>query len=45
VTLDSPTKKNKLTPLKNQAYQFVIRTKAGTNGKQTKINQDVAIVE
>lgn len=45
VTLDSPTKKNRLTPLKSQNYQFVVRTKAGTNGKQTKINQDIAIVE
>ena len=40
---NSPTKR-KLRSIKLN-YQTAVRTKAGTNGKQTKINQDVAIVE
>lgn len=45
MTLDSPTKKLRLVPLRNVNYATAVRTKAGTNGKQTKINQDIAIVE
>ena len=45
-TLEVSTKKKKLQPLKT-AYKIhhVTKTKAGSNGKQTKINQDMAIVE
>jgi hypothetical protein len=41
--MSSPTKR-KLAPIKAINYPYVIKTKAGTNGKQTKINQDIAIV-
>ena len=35
-----------MAPLKKTiSYPHVIKTKAGTNGKQAKINQDVAIVD
>lgn len=43
--INSPTRK-RLAPLKvASAYPHVIKTKAGTTGRQTKINQDIAIVE
>ena len=42
--LNSPTRR-KLMPIKSVNYPYVVRTKAGTTGKQTKINQDVAIIE
>ena len=39
-------KKKKLDPISSIfKIQSITKTKAGTNGKQTKINQDVAIVE
>jgi hypothetical protein len=39
------TKKKKLIPI-TQTFrsQAVVKTKAGTNGNQTKINQDIAII-
>ena len=40
------SKKKKLTPIKKVfKMDTAVRTKAGTNGKQLKINQDIAIVE
>lgn len=45
-TLDATNKKKKLLPLSHPfKSQIVIKTKAGTNGNQTKINQDIAIVD
>lgn len=39
------SKKKKLTPIrKTFKMESVVKTKAGTNGKQQKINQDIAIV-
>lgn len=37
----------RLVPLKqsSKVYPTAVRTKAGLNGRQTKINQDIAIVE
>ena len=45
--MDATAKKKKLIPLLQipQKPTFIIKTKAGTNGLQTKINQDIAIVE
>jgi hypothetical protein len=40
----SPSKKHKLTPIKNKIYVHAVRTKAGMNGRQAKINQDLAII-
>lgn len=46
MTLEATAKKKRLMPLQNIfRRQFVSKTKAGTNGKQTKINQDIAIME
>ena len=40
------SKKKKLTPIKKLfKADIAVRTKAGTNGKQLKINQDITIVE
>jgi serine/threonine protein phosphatase PrpC len=46
-TLDVNTSKNqKLEPIqKINKIHYVVKTKAGTTGKQTKINQDIAIVD
>jgi serine/threonine protein phosphatase PrpC len=45
-TLEVTTKKKKLVPiLQPFRSQVVFKTKAGTNGNQTKINQDIAIIE
>ena len=42
----STKKKNKLQPIKAPyKMHHVTKTKAGSNGKQTKINQDIAIIE
>jgi hypothetical protein len=38
-------KKRKLQPLKSDKIRSAFKTKAGSNGNQTKINQDVAIIE
>lgn len=45
-TLDATAKKKKLIPL-NHSFksQTAVKTKPGTNGTQTKINQDIAIIE
>ena len=37
--------KNKATKSKNHELQVVHRTKAGTNGKNAKINQDIEIID
>lgn len=40
------TKKARLEPLtKSHKVHYVCRTKAGTTGKQAKVNQDIAITE
>jgi serine/threonine protein phosphatase PrpC len=40
------SKKTKLEPIpKQNKIHFVSKTKAGTTGKQTKINQDMPIIE
>ncbi len=38
-------KKKKLLPLKHQQIISYSKTKAGSTGKQTKINQDAIIIE
>ena len=44
-TLELSTKKKLIPIQKSFKLHGAIRTKAGTNGKQIKINQDIAIVE
>ena len=45
-TLEPSSKKKKLIPIQSSfRIQEIIKTRAGTNGKQNKINQDIAIVE
>jgi serine/threonine protein phosphatase PrpC len=39
------TKRRKLQPIKHDIIQSFSKTKAGSNGKQTKINQDMIIIE
>ena len=44
-TLDATKKKQKLLPLRTAFRRHAVsKTKAGSNGKQTKINQDIAII-
>jgi serine/threonine protein phosphatase PrpC len=38
-------KKKKLQPLKQERIKFSFKTKAGSNGNQTKINQDAAVMD
>lgn len=45
-TLEVTTKTAKLEPLlKQPKINFAVKTKAGTNGKQLKTNQDIAMVD
>lgn len=45
-TLEVTSKKKRLDPIhKPHNIQAILKTKAGTSGKQTKINQDIGIME